>query len=187
MSLPPFDIENELANYHAAKGAKGAKVEAPYPERTGASHEHGALAALAILARGKRENENADADERAAIMETDGGLPRDWADALTHILARRPQGCSKTEWPIFCDAVLRFADRYGATLADLGWTFDDVFRAPAHWGRTDQRGAAWFARGGRVIRADAASITLEREGVRSTLPRRAAELTCMHPAIRRAE
>ena len=60
--------------------------------------------------------------ERAAIMEFDGALPRDWAERLAAICAGpRPQGCSKTDWPVLCDDVLRFADRYGATLAALGW------------------------------------------------------------------
>ncbi len=43
-----------------------------------------------------------DSIERAAIMEIDGGLPRDWAEALAAICAGpRPQGCSKTERPGF--------------------------------------------------------------------------------------
>lgn len=107
--------------------------------------------------------------ERAAIMEFDGGLPRDWAEALAAICAGpRPQACSKTDWPVLCDAVLRFADRFGAMLAGLGWSFNDVFGLRAFWLRLDQRGVAWFVRGGHVVEADADMIIFERDGARYT-------------------
>lgn len=120
---------------------------------------------IARLLEAAREVEN----ERAAIMEIDSGLPRDWAEALAAICAGpRPQACPRADWPALCDDVLRFADRHGATLAALGWGFDEMFGAPAHWARLDQTGIGWFVRGGRIVHADAASIKFEREGARYT-------------------
>lgn len=66
--------------------------------------------------------------------------------------------------------MLHFADRHGATLAALGWGFDEVFGAPAHWARLDHRGIGWFVRGGRIVHADAASIKI-RAGGRALHPR----------------
>ena len=102
-------------------------------------------------------------------MEIDGGLPREWAEALAEILeGPRPQGCSKPDWAAACDGVLLFADRYGAMLAGLGWSFNDVFGLHAYWFRLDRRGAAWFVRGGRIVEADADMIVIERDSARYT-------------------
>lgn len=125
---------------------------------------------IATLLEAAREAEI----ERAAIMEIDGGLPGEWADRLAAICAGpRPQGCSKTDWPVLCDDVLRFADRYSATLAALGWGFGEVFGLPEHWFRLDQRGAAWFVQGGRITCASETSIQFERDGARYSHRRQA--------------
>jgi hypothetical protein len=99
---PRAFLENQAQGDTPAKPAK--PVKAVEPECAG-------LATLATLAGGQSEAENlaptpdtwADAqEERAAIVEYDGGVPRPWAEALARLdpargrrpTYRRGAGCS---------------------------------------------------------------------------------------------
>jgi hypothetical protein len=60
--------------------------------------------------------------ERAAIMEIDGGLPRQIAVALACLETTTPTEMTNT--------LARFADEWGARSQTLGWTIDDLFGLP---------------------------------------------------------
>jgi hypothetical protein len=83
--------------------------------------------------------------EREAIAIVDGGLPPDWAAALS-LLERRPKPVNVTEkeWRRHLDAVWRRASEHGAEFAANGWTFESVFGVGENWFRFDQRGAAFI-------------------------------------------
>jgi hypothetical protein len=60
--------------------------------------------------------------ERSAVMEIDGGLPRQIAVALATL--------EPTLAAEMVDTLARFADEWGARSQTLGWTIDDVFGLP---------------------------------------------------------
>jgi hypothetical protein len=60
--------------------------------------------------------------ERAAIMEIDGGLPRQIALALAVL--------EPTLGAELADTLARFADEWGVRSVALGWTVEDLFGAP---------------------------------------------------------
>jgi hypothetical protein len=75
------------------------------------------LAALAEAA-----DDRADDDERAAILEYDGGLPRNWADLLARLRPQRPPpNLSPNAWLAYVDACHILADRWADHMAGLGW------------------------------------------------------------------
>jgi hypothetical protein len=60
--------------------------------------------------------------ERAAIMEIDGGLPRQIALALAFL--------ELTSAAEMVDTLARFADEWGIRSQALGWTIEELFGAP---------------------------------------------------------
>src|SRR6516165_10617401 len=92
---PRAFLENEKPEAPAAKAAKAAKADG------GRESERAALATLATLAGGQGETRHfgpapstwADAEEeRAAIVEYEGGAPRPWAEALARLDPGKPPG-----------------------------------------------------------------------------------------------
>ncbi len=100
---PRAFLQNEERRGTAAKPAKAAKAPEREPEPSAT------LATLATLAGGQTETQNFEAppdtwtdaqEERAAIVEYDGGAPRAWAEALARLdpnnhpaTCRRGVGC----------------------------------------------------------------------------------------------
>jgi len=105
--------------------------------------------------------------ERAAIMEYDGGLPREIAEGLATLCAIPPPvECTREQWTIHVDAAARFADNWGAHAIAQGWTRGELFGLdPATpLARHDNRGlAVSLHRDDRVI-----SITESEAAVLST-------------------
>lgn len=107
------------------------------------------------------EDRKADFEERAAILEFEAGMPRQWAEAFAGILCSPPPGDFADQpdrWQAIVDGALRFADQWGAEAHRLGWRVEEVFGlgriAPA--ARVDMRGLAWLlADGARVVAIDA--------------------------------
>jgi hypothetical protein len=60
--------------------------------------------------------------ERAAIMEADGGLPRQIAFALARLEPTMPGE--------MMDTLARFADEWGARSQALGWSIENLFGLP---------------------------------------------------------
>jgi hypothetical protein len=105
-----------------------------------------------------------DYEERAAILEYEAGLPRDWAEKFARQLIDGPPGdFSPMRWQAAIDGALRFVDQWGREAYMLGWRFEDLFGlhpvAPA--ARYDCRGLGWLlGDGGQVVAIDDSSATI---------------------------
>jgi len=107
--------------------------------------------------------------EREAIAIMDGGLPPEWAAALSMLeRSPKPEAISFPDWRRRLDALWLRADLHGADFAANGWTFEEVFGVGEHWARLDERGAAWLAPEARIVEITPTRITFERGSQRST-------------------
>ena len=67
-------------------------------------------------------------DERAAIAEFDGEMPREWAEGLARLCTMpRPSNVSARRWGQAVDAAGWFADKWSAKASAMGWTALDIF------------------------------------------------------------
>ncbi len=88
-------------------------------------------------------------DERAAIIEFDGGAPRAWAEGLARLDASQPpEGLSRARWQQLVDDGGRFLDQWAEVAIARGWTPADVFGAlpasPAAAGLSYWRRVWWW-------------------------------------------
>lgn len=68
-------------------------------------------------------------DERAAIVEYDGGIPRRWAEGFSALGAMAPpSGFSPERWGRILDAAGAFLDRWASEAIRCGWSDLDVGR-----------------------------------------------------------
>jgi len=162
---PRAFLESEPRTGAAAKPANPAKVD---------DDRAPTLAALATLAGAPAEihdprptdNVWTDAqEERAAIVEHDGGMRRPWAEAMARLdPARVPANMSQERWAQFIDDCGRFLDQGWATHAEgLGWGPLDLFgcdreRSPAEG---DHAGLLWRIEGGKLIIMSAYAAIIE--------------------------
>jgi hypothetical protein len=89
-------------------------------------------------------------EERAAIMELEGGLPRDIAEGLARCERMAPpKGFTSDLWSAAINSAARFADEWGRKALELGWTLEDLFGLnPANPGaRYDGKGLAFVLEG----------------------------------------
>jgi hypothetical protein len=189
MTAPAFSkfdprafLENEERRGVAAKPAKVAK--APEPERSVT------LATLATLAGRQAETRNfepaletwTDAqEERAAVIEYDGGAPRTWAEALARLDPNKPPGdVPPQRWLRFVDDCGRFLDGgWAARAVSLGWGPLDLFGCDRErpFARVDRLGLLWLLNGGTVVELHRDRAILETErGVRQCYRRRPVEV-----------
>jgi hypothetical protein len=107
----------------------------------------------------------ADHAERAAIMEADAGMPREWADTFAAISqASAPGDFTPERWQDTLDGMLRFCNEWAGRAVALGWQAGEVFSldlvAPA--ARVDRRGLALSLAGGaRVVGMDVDGADIE--------------------------
>ena len=94
-------------------------------------------------------------EERAAIVEYDGCVPRDWAEGFARLdPTRPPESVSLKRWWRFIDDCGRFLDGGWAQRADaLGWGPLHLFGCDRKrpFARLDHRGLLWEVNGGRLI------------------------------------
>lgn len=177
---PRAFLESEIRRGGPAKPAKPAKP----PE--GEAERSTTLATLATLARGRTETEhdepapdiwNDEHEERAAIIEHDGGAPRAWAEGFARLdLTRSPADVPPRRWLRFVDNCGRFLDDGGAGKAmALGWGPLDLFGCDHErpFARVDRMGLLWLLNGSAVVelRRDRAIIKTE-SGALQTYRRR---------------
>ncbi len=100
MGKAKFDPWRELEKLREAP-AKTAKIPSP-------------LAELATLAALPRESENSVPDEeRAAIIEFDGTVPREWAEGYSSLLGIPcPPNIPEERWQLFIDDAGRVLDSW---------------------------------------------------------------------------
>jgi hypothetical protein len=174
-------IEKEMRGGIAAKAAKAAKE--PEPERSVT------LATLATLAAKQPKTRNlqfADTwmdahEERAAIVEHDGGAPRAWAEGFARLDPNNPPGdVPLRRWLRFIDDGGRFLDGgWVDTAAAFGWGPLDLFGCDRErpFARIDHLGLLWLLDGGTVLELHRDHAIIETlGGARQTYRRRPVEV-----------
>ena len=130
------------------------------------------VAEVAIVARGAPQTTWSDAqEERAAIIEYDGGAPRAWAEALARLdPSKPPSGVRPERWWRFIDDCGRFLNAgWAGQAAALGWGPFHLFGCDRKrpFARLDNMGLIWFLNGGRIIELHRDRVTIEtRMGAR---------------------
>jgi hypothetical protein len=88
-------------------------------------------------------------------IEIDAGVPTaiPYAEALTELQDRQPQGVGEARWHEALNDGRRFLEIWGKRAADLGWTGDDLFglHPTAPLARYDAMGLVWLLRGRPVV------------------------------------
>ncbi|MEO5369305.1 MAG: hypothetical protein H7833_04440 [Magnetococcus sp. DMHC-1] len=71
-------------------------------------------------------------EERSAIVEHDGGIPKEWAEGLARLCVMpRPADIPAKQWQAIILAAGIFSDRWAKQAAALGWTTEEVFGCSA--------------------------------------------------------
>ena len=113
---------------------------------------------------------------RAAIIEHDGAIPRDWAEGFARLHPDRPPSdVPRRRWQTFIDDCGRFLDTWGAEALALGWGPLELFGCDGEkpFARVDQMGLIWFIKGGHVASMSMSAAVIETAiGVRQTYRRR---------------
>jgi hypothetical protein len=109
-------------------------------------------------------------DERAAVIEYDGGAPRSWAEALARLdPTSPPSDISPIRWLRFIDDCGPFLDEGWALRAiALGWGPLELFgcNRDKPFDRISQAGLLWLLEGQKLVAltADTAAISASRGG-----------------------
>jgi hypothetical protein len=116
-------------------------------------------------------------EERAAIVEHDGKIPRAWAEGFAQLHPDRPPGdVPPKRWLTFVDDVGRFVDSpFCAVATALGWGPHDLFGCDRDrpFARIGQAGLLWLLNGDKLIELDRHVAVIERRtGARQTFKRR---------------
>ena len=118
-------------------------------------------------------------DERAAIVEHDGGAPREWAEGFARLDPDRPPaGIPPRRWLQFVDDTGSFLDRWAAQASGLGWGPLDLFGCDRvrPFARIDKAGLLWLLHGNRLIALTADAAVIEtRTGAKQTYCRKPTE------------
>jgi hypothetical protein len=126
-------------------------------------------------------------EERAAIVEYDGGAPRAWAEAMARLDPNKPLGeVSPQRWLQFVDDCGRFLDGgWALRAAELGWGPLDLVGCDREQPlvRREHIGLLWLVNGGtiRELRRDGATIETP-SGARQSYQRRPVEVGRVVPA-----
>jgi hypothetical protein len=172
-----FDPYAALAE-NRDRGGAPPKVANPAKVKGG---EARAFATFATFTAPILETENAARwgeaeEERAAIVEYDGGIPRAWAEGFARLDPdRSPDDVSLRRWQRFVDDVGVFLDRWAAYAAALGWGPHDLFGCDRDrpFARLDQAGLLWLLNGDKLVALTENTATIEtRTGGRQTYRRK---------------
>jgi hypothetical protein len=69
-----------------------------------------------------------DIEERAAIIQYDGEIPKEWAEGLARLRVMPcPEGVNETRWRQAVDNAGLFADQWAANANSLGWDTHDIY------------------------------------------------------------
>jgi hypothetical protein len=115
-------------------------------------------------------------NERAAIVEHEGEILREWAEGFARLDPdRAPAGMPLKRWRRFVDDVGLFLDRWAAHAAALGWGPHDLFGADRErpFSHIDSAGLLWHINGDKLVALskNAAGIAT-RTGARQTYCRK---------------
>jgi hypothetical protein len=116
-------------------------------------------------------------EERAALVEHDGNIPRAWAEGFARLAPEQPPGdVPARRWLAFIDDVGRFLDSdFTAVAVAFGWGPHDLFGCDRDrpFARIDAAGLLWLLNGDRLIALTENTATIEtRTGARQTYRRK---------------
>jgi len=117
-------------------------------------------------------------EERAAIIEFDGGIPRHWAEAFARFDPDRPPAdVPLRRWRQFVDDAGGFlASPFRAAAEEIGWRPQELLGGPVDRAPVDQ-GLLWLLNGAKLVMLATDTATIETPaGVRHTLRRKPVEL-----------
>jgi hypothetical protein len=179
-------LQNEVRATLPPKPAKAPKVDPIEPPQ---ARTLGGLGALGGVA-GETENPPTPADappaiwgeaeeERAAIVENDGKIPRNWAEGFARLDPdRAPADVPPKRWQRFVDDAGRFLDSpFCVVAAALGWGPHDLFGCDRDrpFARIDQAGLLWLLNGAKLVALSENTATGKTPtGARQTWRRKAA-------------
>jgi hypothetical protein len=177
-----------VADYRAVAGvASVARVppdisaaDAPSQPNQDREAAPATVATVATVAEHAAPGWGAAEEERAAIVEHDGGIPRAWAEGFARLdPSHPPADVPLRRWQQFIDDVERFLDGpFCAVAIKLGWRPYDLFGCDRDrpYARIDQCGLLWFLDGHNLVelREDVA-IVETRPGMRQTYRRKPSE------------
>lgn len=108
-------------------------------------------------------------EERAALVEFDGGAPRTWAEALARLDPTKPPvDLPPRRWQRFIDDCGRFLDQgWAPKAAALGWGPLDLFGCDRErpFVRVDHMGLLWLLNGGSIVQMHRDRATIKTQGV----------------------
>jgi hypothetical protein len=119
-------------------------------------------------------------EERAAIVEFEGCLPRQWAEGSARLHPDRPPAdVPPRRWQRFVDDVGLFLDGPFCMIAErLGWGSRDLFGCDRDrpFARFDQAGLLWLLDGHNLVELrEEVAIVETRSGVRQAYRRKPSE------------
>lgn len=123
-------------------------------------------------------------EERAAIVEYDGRIPREWAQGFARLDPdRSPADVPPRCWLQFVNDVGRFLDSgLAQQAAALGWGPFDLFGCDRDrpFARIDQAGLLWLLNGDRLVALSVETAAVETpRGERLTYRRKPTGLGCV--------
>jgi hypothetical protein len=115
--------------------------------------------------------DDGEGEERAAIVEYDGKIPRAWAEGFARLHPdRSPGDVPVKRWQTFVDDCGRFLDDgWAETAASLGWGPLDLFgcNRDRPFARIDKAGLLWLLNGNRLVALSENTASIEtRTGTR---------------------
>ena len=118
-------------------------------------------------------------EERAAIVQYDAGIPREWAEgfARLYVMPRHPD-FTEEDWQTLIDDAGRFMDQWAVQVASMGWSVGEVFGVNYDKpdARIDLKGLVLCIGGHEVIAVSADTVTIQTaSGARQRMFRRADE------------
>ena len=113
------------------------------------------------------------------VFDTIPDWPPSWRARFDADTGQKPEGVRRDEWQSIVRDAKGFGGGHAVRLAALGWGFVELFAVPAHWGRLDRRGAAFFVRARPVIDITVDAIVFQADARNCLTVRR-------RPALQRA-
>ena len=116
-------------------------------------------------------------EERAALIEHEGGIPREWAEGFARLDADSPPAdVPPQRWRQFVDDTGLFLDAgWAAKAAALGWGPLDLFGCNRErpFARIDHAGLCWLINSNKLVALSESAAFIEtRTGVRQTYRRK---------------
>jgi hypothetical protein len=175
---PAFPSTTNTVGNQSLKGVSPSRVlESETPEtplRVPSSRARGSTSDPTSQHAPSRGNAE---EERVAIGEYDGGIPRAWAEGFGRLHPDRPPGdVPPKRWQRFVDDAGQFLESpFCAVAAALGWGSYDLFGCDRDrpFARIDHAGLLWLLNGDRLIALTENTATIEtRTGARQTFRRK---------------